>query len=292
MNRFLKLPAIALMALSLAACGDDDPDDNGGGNGGNGGGGTPVEPQPAVAITPNPAEIFTNGLPARISGLNLAQNDKGLLTSMTGGDLILKFNYGVAQFNNKSFDATITVTDLEDSSDSEIFYVQLNPRGFIEYAIERYGNGHAPDEYWFKYDAEGHLTYAKRSEDNETFNITYTDGNITSVSMIEDDEPVATVHTIRYTDASVTTPVANTGALMFFDECFGVDLDRIGYAYYAGMLGKATSHLPVRYDESDETEYETFSWTLGANSLPTLLNIYINRPNVTPTLDNAISIVW
>ncbi len=290
MNKFIKFPAIALIALSLASCGDDDPEN--GGNGGNGGGGTPLEPQPTVAVTPKPAEIFPNGLPASISGLNLAQNDKGLLTSMTGGDMILKFTYGIVNYNKQSFDATITVTDLYDASENETFYVRLNSRGFIDYAIEKYDNGHTPDEYWFEYDDEGHLTYAKRSEDNETFNIAYTDGNITSVSKVEGDEPGTNVYTIRYADASVTAPIANTGALMFFDECFGVDLDYIGYAYYAGMLGKATTHLPVRCDESTDTEYETFSWTLGSNSLPTLLNIYMNRPNVAPILDNAISIVW
>lgn len=295
MNKFLKLPAIALMALSLAACGGDDPDDGGnGGNGGNGGE-TPLEPQQPAAVLPYPAEIFPNGMPTSIEDLKFELNDKGLLTSMTGRDLILKFTYGLVKYDDRTFDATITVTDLEDPSENETFYVDLNSRGFIEYAIEKYDNDDDTDKYMFEYGAGGYLTFVRRSEGNETFKLTYTDGDITSVSREEDDEPGTTVHTIHYTDDVTTSPIANKGAVMFFDECFSVDLDFIGYAYYAGMLGKATKHLPVRCDgtdETDDTEYKTFSWTLDTNAMPTLLNVYLNGPNVAPSLDNSISIVW
>lgn len=38
---------------------------------------------------------------------------------------------------------------------------------------------------------------------------------------------------------------------MFFDTCFAIDLDEMDVAYWAGLLGKATKHLPI-------SEYHTW----------------------------------
>lgn len=80
--------------------------------------------------------------------------------------------------------------------------------------------------------------------------------------------------TIKYTDATVTTPIVNKGCIMMFDECFGIDMDELQIAYYAGLLGKATKNLPVANDDN------TFTWTLNSNGLPTQLkSVYGSYPD-------------
>ena len=52
----------------------------------------------------------------------------------------------------------------------------------------------------------------------------------------------------------------NKGCLIFFETGLGVDLDNLQNAYYAGMLGKATKHLPI-YNMDKDNEKATFEWT-------------------------------
>ncbi|MDE6377677.1 MAG: DUF4595 domain-containing protein, partial [Duncaniella sp.] len=81
-------------------------------------------------------------------------------------------------------------------------------------------------------------------------------------------------YTIAYTDADNATPIANKGAIMFFDDCFGIDMDEFAPAYYAGLLGKATTHLPLSNVEDGETE--TFFWGLNEAGFPVSLVIRDN----------------
>ena len=55
---------------------------------------------------------------------------------------------------------------------------------------------------------------------------------------------------------------------MFFDDTFDIDIEELQYAYYAGLLGKATKHLPVRSID-EKNEVSTFRWTLDSNGYPT-----------------------
>ena len=57
---------------------------------------------------------------------------------------------------------------------------------------------------------------------------------------------------------------------MLFGENFGLDSDDVLYAYYAGLLGKATKDLPVKLvDNKHDTQYtQNFSWTLNSAGYP------------------------
>lgn len=71
--------------------------------------------------------------------------------------------------------------------------------------------------------------------------------------------------TIAYTSETVK------GCIMLWDDTFGVDMDEMQYAYYAGLLGKVTKHLPVSCseDNGDEVNNHTATWTLNSNGYPT-----------------------
>ena len=54
---------------------------------------------------------------------------------------------------------------------------------------------------------------------------------------------------------------------MLFDKTLGIDMDEMQYAYYAGLLGKATKNLPVKLVDN-ENDTDNFTWTLNSNSYP------------------------
>ena len=57
---------------------------------------------------------------------------------------------------------------------------------------------------------------------------------------------------------------------MLFDTTFDIDMDEMRYAYYAGLLGKATKHLPL--SSSREGDEEFFDWSFNTDGFPTSLS--------------------
>ena len=77
---------------------------------------------------------------------------------------------------------------------------------------------------------------------------------------------------------------------MFYDKTLGIDMDEMWFAYYAGLLGKATKHLPLKltYESDSYEDITNFAWTLNANGFPTLLSIQSEHSST----NNNISIIW
>ena len=230
----------------------------------------------------NPAQVFTNGMPSQVGDLTITKNADGKVSKIiedagTNYETTYTFNYTGSQARAipSSYDMTITATEKE-GNDTWVFYVSLNESGFARYVFQDYGDGDF-DEWWFEYNQNGQLSSMKRSEgDNEVTTITYDNsGDITKVS-VSDDEGLDQTTTISYTSSTVTSPIINKGAIMLFDDLFDIDMDEFGPAYYAGLLGKATTHLPVasssvEYD--DYTSNYTFKWTINDNGFPASLVI-------------------
>ena len=84
----------------------------------------------------------------------------------------------------------------------------------------------------------------------------------------EDDEDNSLSTKISY------TTIENKNNLMLFDITFGIDMDEMKYAYWGGLLGKATKHLPsmITYiEDSYEEETETFEWTIKDNCVQKMI---------------------
>ena len=120
----------------------------------------------------------------------------------------------------------------------------------------------------------------KRSEGgNEVTRIDYdASGDITKVSMRGEES--SDDYSISYTNEDITAPIANKGAIMYFDDCFGIDMDEFEPAYFAGLLGKATAHLPLSNTSGEETD--TFTWSINENGFPVTLIIRENG-SVSPS---------
>lgn len=245
--------------LFTACSSDDDTTDNDGNN-------TKV----------NPAAVFTGGLPSRIGNVTLTYNDEGLLIKTTDGEHEnTSFTYGNNTKATSQYPSDV-VMKYSDRYLSYTVYMKLGSNGFVEKAIQVYDDEYDDTDTWtFEYNSDGQLTEMKRTEgDNETTSIEYKDGNIVKVSMVSEaeDDDNSYNSTISYTSESNENGIANKGCLMLFDETFGIDMDEMMIAYYAGVLGKATKQLPLQLVDLEDKETIDFEWDVNDKGYPTELS--------------------
>lgn len=236
-------------------------------------------------------QVFTAGVPKSIGDANITTDGQGRVTEIKVDDEyspeLIKFNYTPV---TRATTYDVTMDYYYCGEHDYTFYIKLNAQGFAEYVLqvdaedkEYYpGESNEPDEWFFAYDKDGHLTSMIRSEnDSEIEKIIYKNGNVAEVQVFEAaaSSPRKT-RTIAYTDANTTSLLPNKGGLMLFDDFFDVDLDEGKYLYFAGLLGTATKNLPVGYTEvstwiddstgKPQTDVYTYShsWVLNAEELP------------------------
>lgn len=256
MKTIKDLFGIAVFALctiaAFAACSDDD-DNNDNGNGSNG--------------NIDPTIVFTGKRINGLDGSTMTYNKDGLLTQVRTADETVTFSYGAAtRAAGTHVKMTISYPDYPQEGEMYID-MTIGKNGFVESAVETYEKDSDVDTWAFGYNSAGQLNYMKRSEGgNEVTNITYQNGNITRVVMKSENDNSQLDAGISYG----STPIENKGCIMLFDATFGIDMDEMEYAYWAGILGKATSHLPVSYKESDENR--TFDWSINSDGYPTSMS--------------------
>jgi len=256
--KFFAMGLISLIGLSLASCSDDDPQG------------------PENVGEPTTGNVFTKGLPSNVDGATFTTNEKGQLTKIVDGTSSITFEYGTFTPSRASnFTVLMKERDSEYPNEGSDIYMEINKQGFVSYAYQVYldnREGEA-DEWWFEYNNDGQLTRLKRSEGGDDFKIAYANGNITSVTESDEDGD-HTEYTISYTNTEYKNLVANNGCVMLFDDFFQIDMDEMGMAYFAGLLGKATKNLPMGYIENSKeggssyTYEETYHWVFNANNLP------------------------
>ena len=270
----------AALCLGFTACSDDDENENGEGGG-------------STVTVVKPSEVFKGGLPKSAAGMSITQNKEGLVTSIIGEDgekVVFEYFFAETKADATKDRAKITVTD--DEGDVTELNLQLNSNGYVEYcnSIDHAGTSDASEFTWeMKYDADGHLIEMRRSEGSgELTKITYKDGDAVKTStsymgggdmngdgVLDGNDEWEDGAIIDYTTGEIATPIDNKGCLMMFDELLDVDMDEMIYAYYGGMLGKATKHLPLAMRDADDTSVElsNYKWTLKSDGYPTQLLI-------------------
>lgn len=253
------LVAIALSTTTMTACGETTEE-------------TIIE-NSSANVSEGLSRIFTTGMPKVVNGYTIARNEQGqvyLMKKGRGRDKVV-FEYKAANLaNTNAPDVVMTVTD---DDDKKVYNLFLNNNGYIRHCDEiEYERGESPKrQIWdFEYNAAGQLSKVVSSEDGyETTTITYRDGNIVRTSVVSGMSGIEKDrHDIFYTSNTVATPILNKGNVMFLDDTFDIDIEELQYAYYAGLLGKATKHLPVRSID-EKNEVSTFRWTLDSNGYPT-----------------------
>ncbi len=271
---------VSALSVNFVACSDDD--EPVGGNGNNNGNNT-------EGIV-NPSNVFTGERPKSVSGLDITYDSEGLVTEMTTDGKKITFEYINVRNSQQNGFVRMTVVD-EDEYESEtyVFEMELNENGFVKHCKQIYEDGNT-DTWDFGYTKESNLNYMKRSEGgNEITNITYQDGNAVKSSMFSEYEPDNKYECeIQYTSDNVATPIENKGCLMLFDETLGVDMDEMEYAYFAGLLGKATKNLPVMMTttEGSYVDTEKYSWILNSDGYPVEMMI------ITDWSEEKLTFTW
>ena len=262
LSNFVWLLAIALgAAIALTACSKNSDGPDGG------------EDKGKVEV--NPTKVFVNGMPKIVDGSVFTRDFKGRLSSIYNREenVLIAFAYTSSILGTKDVpNVVMTVTDADERTVYNLF---LNKDGFVKYCdeidYEKKGNTPKTTTWNFEYNSDGQLIKAVQSKDGvkTSSTIAYNDGDaVETVTMSEKDGKETDHYRIYYTSKKVTSPIENRGCIMSFDVALGLDLDHLQIAYFAGMLGKATKHLPI-YNMDKDNDKTTFDWTLNGNGFPT-----------------------
>lgn len=266
----LVLFVITLGCSALISCGNDNKT---------------IEPdKPTTPTEVNPLNVFTGGVPLSYGEYNILKNVKGQVSAIqaNNGDEKITFEYMESTSNNAN--TPNVVMTLESKDEKLVLNLFLNKEGFVKHCDEtKYHRGDlSRKETWdFTYNNNGQLLSMFRSEGNERTTIKYEAGNVVSTTEKAVNGTRNKTHKVYYTSQSVPSPIVNKGCIMLFDTTLGIDMDEMQYAYFAGLLGKATKHLPARL-VGNEGEEESFAWHLNASGYPTSM-VRSHAPNWTNT---------
>ncbi|MDH6309961.1 hypothetical protein M2451_002852 [Dysgonomonas sp. PFB1-18] len=260
-KQLLFLLTFIFAGLFLSSCSSDD-DDNNNNNGYNFGA----------------KKVFTGDLPKKVGESTLKYNSDGLLEEISNTYEKVTFEYP-AKTKSTGGDNIVIMNfqDLMHPEEGFVIRLKIGANGFASEAQQTFAEDSTIDTWEFGYNGDGQLNHVKRKEsgnnDSETTTMTYKDGNLTYVKMTEDNSYYYNTSAIIYTSEAHPQGIENKGCIMLFDTLMGMDIDEMEYAYYAGLLGKATKNLPLKLAEEWEgdPEYDVYiyDWTLNAKGYPT-----------------------
>lgn len=178
------------------------------------------------------------------------------------------FDYVPGTVNGEAYHILMTISDKyenspyeDDEDETYKCYLRLGENNFVEYCYEENEDRTYSYAWTFEYNSDDQLSRVTRTDDNapDVQLATYVDGDLVKVSGRD--------IVIVYTSSKITNPIENTDKIMFNDDGSGFDLDELSVAYYAGLFGMPTKHLPVAY--SDEDSSSTCVWEFSVDGKKT-----------------------
>ena len=270
--KFLKF--LVVLTIGITCCmnftscsNEEDEPDSGVGNG-----------------TVNPATVFANGIPQKVGGMNLTVNSDGLVSALTDGSVKVTFEYPCMSRAN---DADV-IMNVSDEEGDRVIYITLNDLGYSKYWKRVYDDGDV-DEYWFEYNSDRKLNainIATNWGEDAAIKFSYDKGNIVNVEMF-----THSISSVRISLSYGSSPIKNIGGVMIF-TMLGIDDCDMQYSYYAGLLGKATSSLPIKLEGHDLDGFvvEEYTWYIDDKELPTKLTTKYTDSDYSDTED--MYFVW
>ena len=224
-------------------------------------------------VTIDLSKVFTNGMPKEADSMTIQTDDRGLVTGIQTKDEMVSFKY----FNTKTRAIVIpnVVMKVERNGDTTFYRMYLNNNGFVRGCMIEQKENTKEDTWRFTYnDNDQLINIIHSADDYKKFTLTYKDSNI---SEIETKTIVSQTTTrkkdtckVAYTSDTTPAPIVNKGNIMLFNTTFGIDIGAMKYAYYAGLLGKATKNLPVQLIDKSGNK-NNFTWTVNSNGFPTAM---------------------
>ena len=224
-------------------------------------------------VTIDLSKVFTNGMPKEADSMTIQTDDRGLVTGIKTKDETVSFKY-----NNTKTRAIVipnVFMKVERNGDTTVYIMYLNYNGFVRGCMREQKENTKEDTWYFAYNDNDQLTNITHSADiNKIFTLTYKDGNISEIETKTILSPATTKQKdtckVAYTSTATPTPIVNKGNIMLFNTTFGIDIGAMKYAYYAGLLGKATKNLPVQLINKSSNK-TNFTWTFNSNGFPTAM---------------------
>ena len=219
------------------------------------------------------SRVFTNGMPKEVDSMTIQTDDNGLVTGIKTKDETVSFKYNNTK--TRTFVIPNVFMKVEHNGDTTVYIMFLGNNGFVRGCMREQKENTKEDTWYFSYNDNDQLTNITHSADTyKRFTLTYKDGNI---SEIETKTIVSQTTTrkkdtckVAYTSDTTPAPIVNKGNIMLFNTTFGIDIGAMKYAYYAGLLGKATKNLPVQLIDKNGNK-NNFTWTVNSNGFPTAM---------------------
>ena len=224
-------------------------------------------------VTIDLSKVFTNGMPKEVDSMTIQTDDNGLVTGIKTKDETVSFKYNNTK--TRTFVIPNVFMKVEHNGDTTVYIMFLGNNGFVRGCMREQKENTKEDTWYFAYNDNDQLTNITHSADTyKRFTLTYKDSNI---SEIETKTIVSQTTTrkkdtckVAYTSTATPTPIVNKGNIMLFNTTFGIDIGAMKYAYYAGLLGKATKNLPVQLIDKNGNK-TNFTWTVNSNGFPTTM---------------------
>ena len=224
-------------------------------------------------VTIDLSKVFTNGMPKEADSMTIQTDDRGLVTGIQTKDETVSFKYD--NIKTRAIVIPNVFMKVERNGDTTFYIMFLNKNGFVRECMIEQKENTKEDTWRFTYnDNDQLINIIHSADDYKEFTLTYKDSNI---SEIETKTIVSQTTTrkkdtckVAYTSTATPTPIVNKGNIMLFNTTFGIDIGAMKYAYYAGLLGKATKNLPVQLIDKNGNK-NTFTWIVNSNGFPTAM---------------------
>ena len=224
-------------------------------------------------VTIDLSKVFTNGTPKEVDSMTIQTDERGLVTSIKTKDETVSFKY----FNTKTRAIVIpnVVMKVERNGKATVYIMYLNNNGFVRRCVIEQKENTKEDIWRFTYnDNDQLINIIHSADDYKEFTLTYKDSNISEIETKTIVSKTTTrkkdTYKVAYTSDTTPTPIVNKGNIMLFNTTFGIDIGAMKYAYYAGLLGKATKNLPVQLIDKNGNK-NTFTWIVNSNGFPTAM---------------------
>ena len=224
-------------------------------------------------VTIDLSKVFTNGMPKEVDSMTIQTDERGLVTSIKTKDETVSFKY----FNTKTRAIVIpnVVMKVERNGKATVYIMYLNNNGFVRRCVIEQKENTKEDIWRFTYnDNDQLINIIHSADDYKEFTLTYKDSNISEIETKTIVSKTTTrkkdTYKVAYTSDTTPTPIVNKGNIMLFNTTFGIDIGAMKYAYYAGLLGKATKNLPVQLIDKNGNK-NTFTWIVNSNGFPTAM---------------------
>ena len=224
-------------------------------------------------VTIDLSKVFTNGTPKEVDSMTIQTNEKGLVTSIETKDEMVSFKY--IHTKTRAIVVPNVFMKVERNGKATLYKMYLNNNGFVRRCVIEQKENTKEDTWRFTYNDNEQLINIIHSADNyKELTLTYKDSNISEIETKTILSPATTKQKdtckVAYTSTATPTPIVNKGNIMLFNTTFGIDMGAIKYAYYAGLLGKATKNLPVQLIDKNGNK-NNFTWTVNSNGFPTAM---------------------